>query len=364
VEVVSVEQLSGAELGSAVTIGAYDGVHIGHRHLLDLLRAQADALGVPAAVVTFDRHPATVIRPGSAPLLLTDNEQKLELLAACGVDLTVVVRFDAVRASESAEDFVDEVLCGALGAKVVVVGRDFHFGRKRSGDVELLRRLGALKGFSVVGVALSATGHRTGAETGADTGAEAGTDTGGEAGTDTGAETGGEAGTDTGAESDPALAQIVSSTRIRALLAAGDVAGAARLLGRAHEVRGEVVHGDGRGGSELGMPTANVAVPSTIAVPALGIYAGWCRRADRTVHPAAISVGVRPTFAAPGEPAPAALVEAHLIDFDGDLYGERIGVMFTERLRDERRFDRVQDLVDQMWADVRAARRALAAARI
>ncbi|MDA8074559.1 MAG: bifunctional riboflavin kinase/FAD synthetase [Actinomycetota bacterium] len=327
-EVVSVEQLSGAELGSAVTIGAYDGVHIGHRHLLDLLRARADALGVPAVVVTFDRHPATVIRPESAPLLLTDNEQKLELLASCGVDLTVVVRFDAARASESAEDFVEEVLCGALGAKVIVVGRDFHFGRKRSGDVELLRRLGALEGFSVVGVALSATGHPTGEEDHA------------------------------------VLAEIVSSTRIRALLAAGDVAGAARLLGRAHEVRGEVVHGDGRGGSQLGMPTANVSVPSTIAVPALGIYAGWCRRADRTVHPAAISVGVRPTFAATGEPAPSALVEAHLIDFEGDLYGERIGVMFTERLRDERRFDRVQDLVDQMWADVRAARRALAAAKV
>ncbi|MGC8471788.1 MAG: bifunctional riboflavin kinase/FAD synthetase [Acidimicrobiales bacterium] len=327
-EVVSVEQLSGAELGSAVTIGAYDGVHIGHRHLLDLLRERADALGVPAAVVTFDRHPATVIRPDSAPLLLTDNEQKLELLASCGVDLTVVVRFDAARASESAEDFVDEVLCGALGAKVIVVGRDFHFGRKRSGDVELLRRLGALKGFSVLGVALSATGHPT------------------------------------GGGNDSALAEVVSSTRIRALLAAGDVAGAARLLGRAHEVRGEVIHGDGRGGAQLGMPTANVAVPSTIAVPALGIYAGWCRRADRTVHPAAISVGVRPTFATAGEPAAAALVEAHLIDFDGDLYGERIGVLFTERLRDERRFDRVQDLVDQMWADVDAARRALAAARV
>ncbi len=326
--VVSVEELSGAALGSAVTIGAYDGVHVGHRQLLDLLRKQADALGVPAAVVTFDRHPATVIRPESAPLLLTDNEQKLELLASCGVDLTVVVRFDAARANETAEDFVDEVLCGALGAKAVVVGEDFHFGHGRSGDVELLRRLGALKGFSVVGVALSATDPEGGGETAAE------------------------------------RVDVVSSTRIRALLAAGDVAGAARLLGRAHEVRGEVVRGDGRGGSQLGMPTANVAVPSAIAVPALGIYAGWCRRADQTLHPAAISVGVRPTFARVGDPAPAPLVEAHLIDFEGDLYGERVGVTFTERLRDERRFDRVEDLVEQMWADVEAARRALAAAGV
>ena len=327
-QVVSVEELSGAALGSAVTIGAYDGVHVGHRQLLDLLRKQADALGVPAAVVTFDRHPATVIRPESAPLLLTDNEQKLELLASCGVDLTVVVRFDAARANETAEDFVDEVLCGALGAKAVVVGEDFHFGHGRSGDVELLRRLGALKGFSVVGVALSATDPEGGGETAAE------------------------------------RVDVVSSTRIRALLAAGDVAGAARLLGRAHEVRGEVVRGDGRGGSQLGMPTANVAVPPAIAVPALGIYAGWCRRADQTLHPAAISVGVRPTFARVGDPAPAPLVEAHLIDFEGDLYGERVGVTFTERLRDERRFDRVEDLVEQMWADVEAARRALAAAGV
>ena len=298
-QVVSVEELSGAALGSAVTIGAYDGVHVGHRQLLDLLRKQADALGVPAAVVTFDRHPATVIRPASAPLLLTDNEPKLELLASCGVDLTVVVRFDAARANETAEDFVDEVLCGALGAKAVVVG-----------------------------VALSATDPEGGGETAAE------------------------------------RVDVVSSTRIRALLAAGDVAGAARLLGRAHEVRGEVVRGDGRGGSQLGMPTANVAVPSAIAVPALGIYAGWCRRADQTLHPAAISVGVRPTFARVGDPAPAPLVEAHLIDFEGDLYGERVGVTFTERLRDERRFDRVEDLVEQMWADVEAARRALAAAGV
>ena len=327
-QVVSVEELSGAALGSAVTIGAYDGVHLGHRHLLDLLHAQADDLGVPSAVVTFDRHPATLLRPESAPLLLTDNEQKLELLASCGVDLTVVVRFDAARAHEPAEDFVDEVLCGALGARAIVVGEDFHFGRGRAGDVELLRRLGALKGFRVVGVPLSATDP-------------------------------------VGAPQEPgASREAVSSTRIRALLAAGDVAGAGRLLGRAHEVRGEVVHGDGRGGSELGMPTANVAVPPGIAVPALGIYAGWCRRADRTLHPSALSVGVRPTFATAASPSPGPLVEAHLINFDGDLYGERVGVSFAERLRDERRFDRVEDLVEQMWADVDTVRRVLAAAGV
>ena len=325
-QVLTAEELAGAALGSAVTIGAYDGVHVGHQRLLGVLRARAEALGVPAVVVTFDRHPATVIRPESAPLLLTDNEQKLELLASCGVDLTVVVSFDTERANESATDFVDEVLCDGLGAKAIVVGEDFHFGHGRLGDVALLRRLGGERGFDVTGVELGAAGELGGAAGGA----------------------------------------TVSSTRIRALVAAGDVAAAARLLARPHEVRGEVVHGDGRGGSQLGMPTANVAVLPGIAVPALGIYAGWCRRADGSLHPAAISVGVRPTFAAPAaasSPAaapPAPLVEAYLIGFDGDLYGERVGVAFAERLREERRFERVDDLVEQMWADVEAVRRVLA----
>ncbi len=319
-QVVTPGEVPASARGSAVTIGAYDGVHVGHRRLLGVLRSQADALGVANVVVTFDRHPATVIRPASAPLLLTDLEQKLELLASCGVDLTVVVGFDEERSKESAEDFVDEVLCGALGARVVVVGEDFHFGHARLGDVSLLRVLGSEKGFEVVGVALREASDASGA--------------------------------------DPGPEAAVSSTRVRALVAAGDVATAARLLARPHEVRGEVVHGDGRG-SRLGMPTANVAVGKDIAVPALGIYAGRCRRADGSLHPAALSVGVRPTFARPGDAPSPPLVEAHLIGFDGDLYGERLGVCFVERLREERRFERVDELVEQMWADVAAARRVL-----
>ncbi len=328
-QVLTPEEMAERAEGSAVTIGTYDGVHLGHRRLLHILRAQADALGVPAAVVTFDRHPATVIRPASAPLLLTDIDQKLELLASCGVDLTVVVAFDAERANESAEDFVDEVLGGALGARVIVVGEDFHFGHGRKGDVTLLRQIGGDRGFDVVAVALSSDGGPDAKGSGTD-------------------------------EQNAGEATAVSSTRIRALVAAGDVAAAAHLLARPHEVRGEVVHGNGRGGSQLGMPTANVAVPDGIAVPAIGIYAGWCRRADGSLHASAISVGLRPTFADPGGPTPAPLVEAHLIGFDGDLYGERVGVAFAERLREELRFDRVEDLAEQMWADVAAARRILA----
>lgn len=304
-EVLAPEEVA-APSGAAVTIGAYDGVHIGHRRLLALLRERAVALGVLTAVVTFDRHPATIVRPESAPLLLTDIDQRLELLASCGVDLTVVVPFDRARADESADDFVAEVLVGALAARLVVVGENFHFGHGRKGNVALLGELGRVQGFEVVGVGL---------------------------------------GEDAG--------EAVSSTRIRRLVAAGDAAGAAALLGRPHCVRGRVVPGDRRGGSELGIPTANVSVPPEIAVPGLGIYAGWYRGADGTAHQAAVSVGSRPTFYEDVQPP---LVEAHLLDFDGDLYGEPAEVSFVERLRDEVRFDRVEDLVAQMHRDVARTR--------
>jgi riboflavin kinase/FMN adenylyltransferase len=297
--------------GSAVTIGAYDGVHRGHRALLGELSREAGARHLSSAVVTFDRHPATVVRPDSAPLLLTDLEQKLELLARCGIERTLVVPFDRARADETAEDFVHEVLVGDFGARLVVVGEDFHFGHGRKGNVALLRELGSELGFEVIGIGLSASGG------------------------------------------DP-----VSSTRIRHLVADGDVAGAAELLGRAHEVRGTVVPGDGRGGAVLGFPTANVDVPEDIALPGDGIYAGYHRRPDGSTHPAAISVGRRPTFY-PSAPRP--LVEAYLLDFEGDLYGERAGVSFVARLRPERRFESVEALVAQMHADVADARSVLAA---
>jgi riboflavin kinase/FMN adenylyltransferase len=299
--------------GTAVTIGAYDGVHLGHRALLGDLCERAAAAGLSTVVVTFDRHPASVVRPESAPKQLTDLEQKVELLAECGIDRTLVVHFDEVRAAESAEDFVQEVLVEELSARLVVVGEDFHFGHGRRGNVELLRRCGAAAGFEVVGVGLTGDG-----------------------------------------------AAAVSSTRIRALLAEGDVEGAAALLGRPHEVRGTVMRGDGRGGPELGFPTANLRLPDDIALPADGVYAGHYRRPDGSVHGAAINVGRRPTFYEPGT-APV-LVEAYLLRFDGDLYGERAGVSFARRLRDELRFETVEELVAQMRADVEATERVLASA--
>ena len=325
--------------GSAVTIGAYDGVHLGHRYLIGDLRRMAAERGLRTVVVTFDRHPASVVRPDSAPLLLCDLDQKLELLASTGVDETVVVTFDEARAQETAEDFTLEVLVGALGVRLVVVGEDFHFGHGRKGNVALLSELGEVHGFDVVGLRL---------------------------------------------ESVPA-GEVVSSTRIRRALAAGEVREAARLLGHHYQVRGVVVHGEGRGSTQLGFPTANIDVPTEIARPDEGIYACFYERAAGSMHPAAVSLGHRPTFwqenrqtlrqtnwqepehiestTETAAPFGAPVLEAFLLDFEGDLYGEAARVSFVERLREERRFERVSDLVAAMVDDVGRARAVLAETR-
>jgi riboflavin kinase / FMN adenylyltransferase len=302
--------------GSAVTIGIYDGVHLGHRALLGELGLRARATGLATVVVTFDRHPSSVIRPGSAPALLCDLDQKLELLAAAGVDRTVVVPFDNERANETAEEFVHGVLVEGLGAKLVVVGEDFRFGHGRKGDVALLQDLGAQSGFEVEGISLQADRDGSGV-----------------------------------------LAEPISSTRIRSLIADGSVEKAAVLLGRPHQVRGPVMHGDHRGGAELGFPTANVGVPEGICLPAAGIYAGYYERPDGSRWETAISVGRRPTFY--GDDGDL-LVEAFLLDFSDDLYGEQARVSFVSRLRDELAFDSTEALIAQMEQDVATARTRLA----
>lgn len=300
--------------GCAVTIGAYDGVHIGHRAVIAKVRKLAADQGLPTTVVTFDRHPAMVVRPESAPRLLCDLDQKLELLAETGVERTVVIRFDADRAAESAAAFVGDVLVDTLGTKLVVVGADFHFGSKRSGNVTLLAELGGTLGFNVIGMDLVD---------------ESGEPAGG--------------------------GERVSSTGIRERLTKGDLATANRWLGRPHEVRGVVSRGDQRGRT-LGFPTANVSVPGEILLPADGIYAGWFERADGSVHETALSLGRRPTFY---QQAHASLLECFLLDFEGDLYDEHVKVRFTDRLRGEKRFNSVDALVEQMQSDVVATRRAL-----
>ncbi len=313
-EIVSdLSSMAPPRAGSVVTIGSYDGVHRGHRAVLGELRRRADSTGAVATVVTFDRHPATVVRPEAAPKLLTDLDQKLELLDATGsVDLVVVIRFDRERSQEEPEDFVREVLVEGLAARAVIVGEDFRFGRGRRGDVGLLRAAGARGGFDVVGFGLV---------------------------------------------EGPGGVGPVSSTTIRRLLADGDVEGAAELLGRLHEVRGLVGGGEHRG-RDLGFPTANVDVPADVLLPSPGIYAGWyLRPGDGSAHQAAISLGVRPTFHGPGSPV---VLEAYLLDFAGDLYGEEGRIRFARRLRDELRFESAEALADQVAADVVATREALA----
>ena len=293
--------------GAIVTIGAYDGVHVGHQAIIGEVLARASRQGCAAVVVTFDHHPARVVRPESAPRQLTDLAQKLDLLAGTGVDYTMVVHFDDQRAAEPAEEFVSEMLVDCLRARCIVVGHDFHFGHGRRGNVALLSEMGRSLGFDVIGMHLVA---------------------------------------------DAGEHEIVSSTRIRTLLEEGRVAEAAGLLGRPHEVRGTVGRGDARA-RELGFPTANVAVPEEILLPADGIYAGWYRRPDGSRLPAAISLGRRPTFYPEGAPL---LLEAHILDFAGELYGEEARVSFVARIRDEERFDSTADLVAQVGRDLSEVR--------
>jgi riboflavin kinase/FMN adenylyltransferase len=277
-----------AELGRgprAVALGTFDGVHIGHRRVIETMLAA----GPEPTVVTFDPHPRTAL--GNRVELLTTLERRLELLDELGVEATLVVEFTLDLARLEPHEFAEEVL-RRIGAEVVVAGEDFRFGRGRAGDLELLGRLGF--------------------------------------------------------ETRPVpILDGVSSTRIRELVAEGGVKDAASLLGRPVEVEGTVVTGDARGGT-LGFPTANLAVRPELLVPANGIYAG-----SAAEHRAAVSIGTNPHYGGRER-----RVEAHLLDFSGDLYGQRLVVELWQRLRDEQAFDSEDDLVAQIARDVDAARRA------
>lgn len=296
---------------TVVTIGAYDGVHRGHQAVIAEVRRRAAESGARSAVITFDRHPASVVRPESAPRLLTDLDQKLELLAATGVDATVLVHFDDEQASEDPVDFARRVLVRCLATSAIVVGEDFHFGRGRGGNVATLRELGASEGFDVLPLPLLPR---------------------------------------TDGPSEP-----LSSTVIRRAMAGGQVELAAQMLGHPFEARGPVVTGDQRG-RLLGFPTANVEVPNAICLPSDGVYAGWYQRPDGSRHACAINLGRRPTFY---EHADHSLLEAHLLDFAGDLYGEQARVQFTHFLRSERKFDGIDALVGQLKNDIDHARTVL-----
>jgi riboflavin kinase/FMN adenylyltransferase len=272
------------------------------------VQARAAELGARSVVVTFDRHPASVIRPDAAPRLLTNPAQKLELLADTGVDATVVVPFSPEQARETPVDFVERVIVNALRTQAVIVGSDFHFGHMRQGNITLLRELGERHDFTCEPVVLVPRAD--------------------------------------------GVDEPISSTAIRRALAGGEIETATRLLGRAFEVRGIVVTGDQRGRT-IGFATANVEIPNGMCLPSDGVYAGLYRRPDGSEHACAINLGRRPTFYVNAEHS---LLEAHLLDFAGDLYGEDAAVTFVAFLRSEKQFAGIDELKTQLKLDVEHAR--------
>jgi riboflavin kinase/FMN adenylyltransferase len=289
---------------TVVTVGNFDGVHLGHQHVLRRAKEVSHGLGeLPVVVVTFDPHPIAVLRPEHAPQTLTSILTRARLLSRAGADDVLVLPFTRDVAAWTPERFVSEVIVDGLHARAVVVGANFRFGIRASGDVATLVELGAVHDFSAEGIAL---------------------------------------------DGGP---QVWSSTYVRACLAAGDVEGAAEALGHPFTVTGEVVKGDQRG-RELGYPTANVPTSSMLAAPADGVYAGWLRRLDDptgALMPAAISVGTNPTFEGDRERR----VESYVLDRDDlELYGAEVEVSFVARIRGMLRFDSVEELVTRMDDDV------------
>ncbi|GAB19119.1 flavokinase/FAD synthetase [Gordonia effusa NBRC 100432] len=299
-----------------VTIGVFDGVHRGHAQLVHAATAAAQQRGVPSVLMTFDPHPAEVVRPGSHPPQLTTLTRRAELAEAMGIDVFCVMPFTPVLAAQSPKDFVHEVLVERLHASEVVVGDNFTYGKKAAGTVDKLRESGARFGFEVQ--AISLFGEH---------------------------------------------AVTFSSTYIRSCVAAGDVESAAEALGRPHRVEGVVVRGDGRG-RQLGYPTANVAPPMHSAIPADGVYAAWFTVLGAgpvvgQVEPgaryqAAVSVGTNPTFS-----GRTRTVEAFVLDTSADLYGQHVAVDFVAHIRPMVAFDSIDDLLAEMAKDVEKTRRVL-----
>jgi riboflavin kinase/FMN adenylyltransferase len=291
----------------ALAVGNFDGVHRGHQALVALAMSDARAAGGTSVVLTFDPHPSRVLSPDRVPASLMTLDQKAEILAGLGVDRLAVLPFTVELSRHEPEDFAREVLQRALGARVVVVGSSFRFGRGRSGDLDTLRRLGDELGFRVHGLR-------------------------------------------------PVISRggPISSTRIREALLRGAVDAARDVLGRRFFVDGVVVRGEGRG-RRIGIPTANLDVVNE-TVPGGGVYACWCRviGEDMPPRPAAVNVGRRPTFG-----GGVMTVEAHLLDYEGDLYGRTLRVEFEERLREERKFPGAEALVAQIRSDIGEARRVL-----
>ena len=306
-----VEELPRALVRPVLTIGNFDGLHVGHRKIIDTVVERAHALDGEAVLYTFDPHPRKVLQGDAGPKLLTTTEQKLEILEAAGLDCVILQPFDREFARTTPETFIHEHIHRGIGPVEVYVGYDFHFGRDREGSMQLLTETGPRIGFSVTIIGEVTVGD-----------------------------------------------EDVNSTRIRGLIAEGRVEEAAVLLGRPYRVRGPVVEGMQRG-RDIGFPTANLA-PHNEILPGAGVYAGRLRLLDEAGGgaelPAVTNVGFRPTF----EDGRDLVAEAHVIDFDGDLYGRPVELSFDACLRKEMKFDSVDELKVQIARDVEAAREWLA----
>jgi riboflavin kinase / FMN adenylyltransferase len=295
---------------SVVTIGVFDGVHRGHQAIIGHAVKRAGDLGLQSVVMTFDPHPAEVVRPGSHPAVLTEAVRKAELIEQLGVDALCVVPFTPAFSQLSPEAFVHDVLVEALHAAVVVVGDNFRFGYRAAGDCSMLESLGRTFGFTVEEAPLISSADGV----------------------------------------------VFSSTYIRSCVDAGDVRAAAAALGRPHRLGGVVVRGDRRG-REIGFPTANLMTHRYAAVPADGVYAAWMiRGGDHAARlPASVSIGTNPTFSGRER-----RVEAYVLDFAGDLYGERVSLDFVAHLREQRVYQGIEPLVAQIREDVEQTRGLLA----
>ncbi len=288
----------------AIAIGSFDGVHLGHRRVIERTIEAAGSRGLASTVVTFEPHPMSVLRPELAPLELSTPDRKREMVAELGIDELVQIRFDLAFSQLDHAQFEQRVLCDALAARLVIVGSNFRYGHRAQGSIDTLSAAGERLGFDVESAPLLEAGG-----------------------------------------------SIVSSSRIRDLITAGHVEQAAGLLGRAAWIEGTIVRGDGRG-RELGFATANLEAAPHTAVPAIGIYAGWAH-VDGERFAAAISVGYNPTFS---DARDRVRIEAHLLDFDRDVYGRPLRIEFTHRLRGEERYGSIEELVAQVHRDIAAVR--------
>jgi riboflavin kinase/FMN adenylyltransferase len=287
-----------------LAIGFFDGVHLGHQQIIRQTTADAYQSEATALIVTFDRHPNSIVAPERAPSLIYPLTQKLQVIGSFGVEIALLIHFDKAFSEQSGETFVRTLARDAGQIRSICVGANFAFGYKRSGNVELLRKLGAELNFSVHGLAAVALDGKA-----------------------------------------------VSSTRIRQAIKEGNLDAAGQMLGRAYSLVGTVILGD-RLGRQLGFPTANLEV-SGLVLPPAGVYAAQAR-INSTLHRAVVNVGSRPTIQSP---QPTLRVEAHLLDFEGDLYGKELELIFVERLRDERKFPSLSELRDQIARDILDASR-------